>query len=121
MTMTWDEVRAWRREQRTRLIAYRSALPREQREAVRDRIVALLRERVPGLTDAIIGFYWPFKGEVDLRSFLRELLAGGARAALPAVVEKARPVEFRAWYPGVRLERGIWSALKGWGRMRRVS
>ena len=108
MTPTWDEVRAWRREQRAKLIAYRSALPREQRDAVRGRVVALLRDRIPDPGDATIGFYWPFKGEIDLRSFLRALLAEGAKAALPAVIEKGHPVEFRAWYPGVRLERGIW-------------
>ncbi len=108
MTLAWDEVRAWRREQRRGLIAHRSGLPREQREEVRARVVPLLRDRVPGLTEATIGFYFPFKGEIDLRGLLRELVAGGAKAALPAVVEKARPVEFRAWYPGVIMERGIW-------------
>ena len=107
MTLTWDEVRPWRREQRTRLIAYRSGLAREQRDAVRGRVVPLLRQ-VPGLTEATIGFYFPFKGEIDLRPLLRELVAGGAKAALPAVVEKAKPVEFRAWHPGVTMERGIW-------------
>lgn len=107
MTLTWEEVRPWRREQRAKLIAYRSGLPREQRDAVRDRVVPLLRQ-IPGLTEATIGFYFPFKGEIDLRPLLRELVAGGARAALPAVVEKAKPVEFRAWYPGVTMERGIW-------------
>lgn len=107
MTLTWDEVRPWRREQRAKLIAYRSGLAREQRDAVRDRVVPLLRQ-VPGLTEATIGFYFPFKGEIDLRPLLRELVAGGAKAALPAVVEKAKPVEFRAWYPGVTMERGVW-------------
>ncbi len=107
MTPTWDEVRAWRREQRARLIAYRSGLAREQRDVVRDRVVPLLRQ-VPGLAQATIGFYFPFKGEIDLRPLLRELVASGARAALPAVVEKAKPVEFRTWYPGVTMERGIW-------------
>jgi len=105
--MEWPEVRAWRREKRAALIGFRSSLPREERDSVRDRIVARLRE-IPNLASETIGFYMPFKGEVDLRGFLRGLLASGAKAALPAVIEKARPVEFRAWYPGVKMERGIW-------------
>ncbi len=107
MTLEWPEVKAWRRERRAELIAYRSGLAREEREKVRDRVVARLRE-VPDLKSHRIGFYMPFKGELDLRGFLRELLAQGATAALPAVVEKSRPVEFRDWYPGVAMERGIW-------------
>ena len=108
MSLTWDEVRPWRREQRARLIVYRSGLAREQRDAVRDRVIPLLRDQVPGVAAALIGFYFPFKGEIDLRPLLRELIEGGAKAALPAVVETAKPVEFRAWYPGVTMERGIW-------------
>ncbi|MBM3549655.1 MAG: 5-formyltetrahydrofolate cyclo-ligase [Alphaproteobacteria bacterium] len=105
--MEWSEVRAWRKTRRAELIGYRANLSRETRDSVRDRIVARLRE-IPNLASETIGFYMPFKGEVDLRGFLRELLASGAKAALPAVVQKAHPVEFRAWYPGVRMERGIW-------------
>lgn len=105
--MDWPEVKAWRREKRAELIGYRSGLPREERERVRDRVVARLRD-IPDLAGHRVGFYMPFKGELDLRGFLRELLAAGATAALPAVVEKAKPVEFRDWYPGVAMERGIW-------------
>ncbi len=107
MTMDWPEIKAWRREKRAELIAYRSGLAREERERVRDRVVARLRD-VPDLAGHRVGFYMPFKGELDLRGFLRELLAAGATAALPAVVQKAHPVEFRDWYPGVAMERGIW-------------
>jgi 5-formyltetrahydrofolate cyclo-ligase len=103
----WPEVRAWRKEKRAELIGYRSALAREERERVRDTVVARLRD-IPELATATIGFYFPFKGEIDLRGLMRELLAKGAKGALPAVVEKARPVEFRAWHPGVKMERGIW-------------
>ena len=107
MTATWPEIKAWRRERRAELIAYRAGLPREARERVRDRVVGRLRE-ISRLAGVRVGFYMPFKGEIDLRGFLRELLAEGATAALPAVVEKAKPVEFRDWYPGVAMERGIW-------------
>jgi 5-formyltetrahydrofolate cyclo-ligase len=63
----------------------------------------------PELRHACIGFYWPFKGEIDLRDVVRDFLALGAEAALPVVVEKQQPLEFWAWRPGMKLRRGIWN------------
>lgn len=48
-----------------------------------------------------IGFYWPIRGEVDLRPFMREFVKRGGCAALPAVIERKRPLEFRRWWPGI--------------------
>jgi 5-formyltetrahydrofolate cyclo-ligase len=106
--MDWPEVRAWRRGTRERLIGYRSSLPRDRREEIRQVVIESLRRQIPGLATARIGFYFPYKGEIDLRPLLRQLVARGAEAALPAIVEKAHPVEFRAWHPGVEMERGAW-------------
>jgi 5-formyltetrahydrofolate cyclo-ligase len=72
---------------------------------VRDRIW----EEFPELRRGCIGFYWPFKGEIDLRHLIRDLLAAGAEAALPAVVGKRQPLEFWAWRPRMKLERGVWN------------
>ncbi|MFL5337249.1 MAG: 5-formyltetrahydrofolate cyclo-ligase [Geminicoccaceae bacterium] len=30
------------------------------------------------------------------------------RLALPVVIERAKPVAFRAWWPGMRMRPGIW-------------
>jgi 5-formyltetrahydrofolate cyclo-ligase len=102
-----DEVRAWRRAERARLIAERLALPVEQRRAARERVQALLAE-VPELRGATVGFYWPFRGEIDLVGFVRELTGGGGRAALPVVVGKGRPLEFWRWEPGMAMRPGVW-------------
>jgi 5-formyltetrahydrofolate cyclo-ligase len=40
---------------------------------------------------------------------MRSLHAAGLRLALPVVVERARPLVFRPWWPGVRMEPGVWS------------
>jgi len=37
------------------------------------------------------------------------LRARGVRAALPVVVEKKQPMQFRLWSPGCRMERGVWN------------
>ena len=64
-----------------------------------------LRERFPELRRARIGFYWPFKGEIDLRHLIGDFLALGAEAALPVVVEKKQPLEFWSWNPRMKMRR----------------
>jgi 5-formyltetrahydrofolate cyclo-ligase len=68
-----------------------------------------MRQSFPELREACIGFYWPFQGEIDLRPLIQSFLPVGARAALPVVVEKGKPLEFWLWHPKMKLERGIWN------------
>lgn len=109
MTTSWDEVRRWRRERRRELIARRKALAPDERAHVREAVTAVLERHVPGLADALVGVYWPIGGEIVLQGLVRRLIAKGARMALPVVVEKNAPLEFRAWRPGDALEPGIWN------------
>ena len=106
----WEEVRAWREAQRAALIARRLAIPRGERarcsEAIAARLAPLLSRR--GGPRAV-GFYWPFRGEHDPRPLMRALRAMGLRPLLPALVERARPLEFREWWPGIRMTRGVWN------------
>jgi 5-formyltetrahydrofolate cyclo-ligase len=106
---SWDEIRQWRRERRTELIERRIALPQQQRTEFTARICRTTRTAFPQLESARIGFYWPIRGEVGLHGLVRELVAAGARAALPVVVAKGQPLEFRAWQPGARMARGVWN------------
>jgi 5-formyltetrahydrofolate cyclo-ligase len=68
-----------------------------------------VEQQFPELASALVGFYWPIRGEIGLHGLIRRLLERGAGAALPVVVEKGRPLEFRAWRPGAPLERGVWN------------
>lgn len=107
-TREWPEIRAWRKAERARLIEARLEAGREQRQAWSAAIESTLETRLPFLAGALVGFYWPFKGEFDARPLVRRLHARDARFALPVVIEKAAPLIFRAWAPGDRLEPGIW-------------
>jgi 5-formyltetrahydrofolate cyclo-ligase len=102
------EVKAWRRGERERLIALRQALPTTERRGWADRIEAelrgLLAER-PG----ILGVYWPFRAEFDPRPLIDGAVAAGRRVALPVVVDKKGPLEYRAWRPGEPLVDGVWN------------
>ncbi len=105
----WQEINAWRKDKRAELLAARVAPPQAEREALAARVVERLRPLLPAPAGLCVGFYWPFKGEIDLRPLLRDLVAAGAEAALPVVVEKNRPLEFWRWTPGAKMGRGIWN------------
>ena len=104
----WEEVRAWRKAMRPALIDARLAVPREERSRRDALITARIEALLPDLAEKRIGFYWPFKGEYDPRPLVRALHGQGARLALPVVVEKARPMRFREWWPHMRMVPGIW-------------
>jgi 5-formyltetrahydrofolate cyclo-ligase len=106
---TWEDIRAWRRATRAELLARRLRLPRGEKDRIRAAASEFIWAQFPELRRACIGFYWPFKGEIDLRHLVRDFLAVGAQAALPVVVEKRRPLEFWAWRPRMKLERGMWN------------
>jgi 5-formyltetrahydrofolate cyclo-ligase len=99
----------WRKAMREDLIAARQAIP----VAARQRADAQLAGRLDGLlTDIegrIISLYWPFRGEPDLRAWATACRERGAALALPVVVAKAAPLEFRRWVPGDKLEKGVWN------------
>lgn len=107
--LPWEEVRRWRRATRDELIAARIAAPRSHRQHWQDAITARLRAMLPELVRRVVGFYWPFKGEYDPRPLVREIVAAGGRVALPVVVEKAKPLQFREWRPGAAMVPGVWN------------
>jgi 5-formyltetrahydrofolate cyclo-ligase len=101
------ELRTWRRAERERLIALRMALSPAVRREAGERIAAALREILAG-RPGILGIYWPFRAEFDPRPLVDDLVAGGREVALPVVVDKKGPLEYRAWAPGDALVAGVW-------------
>lgn len=105
----WETVNQWRKDQRTRIREARLALPPAQRRALQGRILAHVEAAFPELEGAAVGFYWPFRGEVDVLPLMKRHVAAGGRAVLPVVVERNRPVEWWEWTPDMRMEPGIWN------------
>jgi len=106
---TARDVKGWRRAERERLIAGRLATPAADRAEAARRIAATLDRMVRPEPGIAIALYWPFRGEPDLRRWMRAAVEAGARLALPVVVAKARPLVFREWVPGCRMARGVWN------------
>jgi 5-formyltetrahydrofolate cyclo-ligase len=103
------ELKAWRRSERQRLLAMRTGAPAAERrqwgQQIEPRLRSLFGER-PG---TILGVYWPFQGEFDPRPLIDWLIAEGSVVALPAVVDKKGPLEYRSWRPGEPLVDGVWN------------
>jgi 5,10-methenyltetrahydrofolate synthetase len=103
------EIMAWRKAERERLIAARLAVPADRRMLMAEAIAAGI-DTVAGVpAGRVASFYWPFRGEPDLRPWAQRFAARGGRTALPIVVEKGRPLIFRTWRQGEPLGRGVWN------------
>lgn len=99
------DLAAWRDRERRRLRAARRAIDAPRREAL-DRRIANGLERLDAVRRAAcLAVYWPLPGEPDLEPWFRRLAARGVTLALPVVVARDHPVEFRRWQPGRALGR----------------
>jgi 5,10-methenyltetrahydrofolate synthetase len=104
--MRSEDLKAWRKAERERLVAAREALDALALDGYRRRIDAQLERAFPGLRAIAFAFCWPIRNEYDTRHLARTLRAAGALTALPVVVAPKTPLEFREWHPGVELARG---------------
>ncbi|MDW6023353.1 5-formyltetrahydrofolate cyclo-ligase [Mesorhizobium sp. BAC0120] len=107
----WNDISRWRKAERKRLIDERLALTPEERQIRSGRIASLLDSTIGNFAGRIVGSYWPFRGEPDLRNWGIMIIERGGRIALPVVVQKGWPLEYRTWSPGDPLERGFWNML----------
>jgi 5-formyltetrahydrofolate cyclo-ligase len=81
-----------------------SQLRREWGREIETRLRTMLAER----SRITLGVYWPFQAEFDPRPLVDWLIATGSSAALPVVIDKNGPLEYRAWQPGDPLVDGVW-------------
>ena len=101
--------KAERRALRSRLIAAREALNDLAFENVSAAVTGFLADAVSSCAPRLLGFYWPHRGEYDAVHSARNMLEGGGEAALPVVMGKGQPLEFRRWWPGVEMATGVYA------------
>ena len=106
---SWPEVRDWRKSTRDTLIAARMALTVKVRQEKGDKAKQKLLAAVDLKKYPTLGIYWPMRGEIDVRDIARKHIEAGGSVGLPVVVEKAAPVEFWKWEPGMGMKRGVWN------------
>lgn len=107
------DVARWRKAERTRLRAERTALSVDERQAAGAALAGhlrhLLQARFGGAKGRVFSAYWPIKGEPDLRPLMAELHDVGVIFALPLVETKSAPLTFRRWTPETQMVRGDWN------------
>ena len=106
---TPSEVNAWRKQEREALIARRMAVAPETRQHWSEAILRGLQDAIGDVHGRTVSFYWPFRGEPDLRPLIETVWQAGGRALLPVVVEKKAPLIFKPWRQGEALGRGVWN------------
>jgi 5-formyltetrahydrofolate cyclo-ligase len=102
------QIKTWRQQQREQLIEKRIAVGGYQRKLWQQEVLLKLHDILKDIEPGIIAFYWPFKGEIDCREMIIDMLQQGWQAALPAVTKVSSPLEFRQWTPETPLIPGVW-------------
>jgi 5-formyltetrahydrofolate cyclo-ligase len=105
---TWAEINAWRKAQRVALMAARQALDATAHRSLSRAVLERLDRDFADLAPRLVGFYWPIRRELDPLPFVRRLIDAGGAAALPMVVGKGQPLEFRRWSPGTKMAVGVY-------------
>jgi 5-formyltetrahydrofolate cyclo-ligase len=103
---TAADIKSWRKSERERLIALRLEQPAAEREIWSKQIAATLEPTLRAAKGPI-SFYWPVRGEPDLRPLMQQLAEAGLKLALPAIPVKQQPMVFHPWTPGCKMEEGI--------------
>jgi 5,10-methenyltetrahydrofolate synthetase len=77
------QIFSWRKEVRARLIADRLAIDPVDRRQHSVKIARHLSHLIEPVSERTVSFYWPFRGEPDLRPLIQTVLESGGRCALP--------------------------------------
>jgi 5-formyltetrahydrofolate cyclo-ligase len=102
------DVARWRKVERERLIAARSALTEEYRQEQTRAIARAVEKILASISSPALSVYWPIRGEPDLRAWMGALSRQGMRVALPVAIALGQPLVFREWRPHAKLARGLW-------------
>jgi 5-formyltetrahydrofolate cyclo-ligase len=101
-------VRVWRKAERARLLELRRSMMPDTHKGASDVIMRELLQRLPPGSNKLVGCYWPFRREFNCLPYMREILATGGRVALPLVIARGQPLQFRCWTESAAMERGVW-------------
>jgi 5-formyltetrahydrofolate cyclo-ligase len=103
--------RAAKQKLRADALARRDALDAGQRAAASQALAARALPFVL-VPDAIVAGYAPIRSELDPSPLMHALGTLGAQLALPLIMGRDQPLQFRAWKPGADLLRGPLSILE---------
>ncbi len=102
-----SDISKQKRQLRTSAKIRRSEAFESQASDAAARLAAFGKEFATTLSTGIVSAYYPYETEIDSMGLLRELENVGWKVALPVVVGKERPLEFRAWQIDTPLVNGV--------------
>lgn len=102
------DIKQWRKQQREQLLVARNQVSREQRFEWTQIMTAFIVDSFPLQLWQTTGFYWPFQSEFDPRFVIKQLRDLSLTVALPEVVEKKSPLQFRQWWLGAPMSKGVY-------------
>lgn len=102
-------MKTWRQNQRRRLIEERAALSADDRRQITDYCLAHISDYLSDCKPAVIGLYWPIKGELDCRPLAEPLLKAGWILSLPVINNETGKLDFARWQPATSMTAGIWN------------
>lgn len=102
------DLKQWRKQQREQLLVARNQISREQRFEWTQIITTLIVDSFPLGLWKTTGFYWPFQGEFDPRFVVKKLRDLSLTVALPEVVKKNAPLQFRQWWLSAPMSKGVY-------------
>jgi 5-formyltetrahydrofolate cyclo-ligase len=102
-------VAEWRKAERTRLLALRKQPGREDYVSWSEAIGLFLVEQLSRLTPRVLGAYWPHRDEYDPMPLAAWHFGRNGEIALPAVVARGQPLEYRPWTPDTEMAPGRFS------------
>lgn len=105
---TFSDVTRFRKAERTRLYEKRKEMDSITRRVSTQALTQNLWRLLSDQTFKQIAIYWPIRGEPDLRPLMLDLCLENCKVLLPVVIDKERPLVFRQWHPGSRMDRGLW-------------
>jgi 5-formyltetrahydrofolate cyclo-ligase len=103
------DVAAFKRAERSRLRAARQAVGAEVHAGWSAALTVHLAEHLAKAVPSMLGFYWPHRREYDPLPAIERLIERGAELALPVVVARGQPLEYRRWRPGAAMTTGAYS------------
>ncbi|MBI6628877.1 5-formyltetrahydrofolate cyclo-ligase [Pontibaca salina] len=106
---TAKDVARFRTRERARLYEMRRSTSQSDNAQMAQVVGAELDRLINAPQGQNIAVYWPIRGEMDLRPWMTKAHEAGANIALPVVLKKGQPLEFRPWAPRCKMERGIWN------------
>ena len=101
------DIPIWRKHKRVELLARRASLSTQEHRQKSAQILDSVWRMHDQLT-GIVGLYWPYKGEVDIRPLIGKLLDHGHSLALPVVMGRGRPLRFKSWKAGDVMAAGVY-------------